>query len=566
MHTTTIGRVAALPLGRMIWARHRFGLLALFCICVLWAVGTFLSPDESVLRRQLLATGSGLALPLSLLYLVPVFAYGFDGIAIEARSSAFPARQLTLPVSTVALVAWPMLSGGLTMMLTWLGWNLSVLKPNNMPLPLWWPALALATGLAWLQALLWTPFSLPYLRVFVLTMVGTVLVVLAFAGVYWEVGEPILAGVFAGLFLLAGVVAYRALVVTRRGDVPEWSWPFEAPLRCRAARLCDRLPFQTPTSAQFWFEQRRHLWAFPFLLGFMLLCATVYNVCVMGPHRDVVLDRENLLAKVPFTREAVLMFLVFGWVLMYPPFFAGPSGNDLGGLGSKEQYASFLLTRPLTSGELIVAKLRVATRSVLLGFAMLSVAVLVWVFSLGIIPDLLEWWRQVEEFYHPLLAWAMVPLAVVGLGGLTWLQFCKGMPLGLLGRVWSYWVIALYLGPITVLSLIASSVLSSADSMAQFWSLVPWLVGALAVAAVLKLLLVAWVLQRVVRQRLWPPRVLGSVLSLWVVTVSCLLVLLWCLVPAEVVPVYQLAPAVVVVTPLTRLVAAPLILEWVRHR
>jgi hypothetical protein len=559
-------RLLALPLGWQLWGRHRLGLLGGLFAWLLCALGTYLLPETSAIRQQLLMAGSGLALPLSLVFLTAVFAYGFDGIAIEARSSAFPARQLTLPVSTAALLAWPMLSGALAMTLTWIAWGLFVLAPNRVEMPVWWPAVALAAGLAWLQALLWTPFSLPYVRVLMLVLVGGALEGLVIAGVHWEIGEPILAGLFVVLFLAAVFVAYRSLVAFRRGDVPEWSWSFGAVRSSRSGKAPDRPPFLSANSAQFWYERRRHLWAFPFVMALVLLCSTLLNVVLTLSNRDALLDSSSLMLRGPFTRESCLVFMVFGWVVFFAPFFAGPMGNDLGALGTKERAPSFLLARPLTSGDLVAIKLQVGASSVLAGLALVPVAGLTWLVGLGFGPPVAEWWRQVLETYHPIRAWTMVPLAVVGLVGLTWLQFCKGMPLGLLGRVWSYWIIALYLGPITVLALGASWVLSSVESLGQFWSLLPWLSGVLAVAGVLKLLAIAGVLERVCRRRLWPPRVLGTVLGVWLVTVSCLFVLFSWLVPETVMPTYQLVFPIVLATPLTRIAAAPLVLEWVRHR
>src|SRR3954463_5254638 len=54
-----------------------------------------------------------LALPLGVVvpYLLAIFAYGEQGDMI-ARESCYPRRAFTLPVTSAALVAWPMALGG----------------------------------------------------------------------------------------------------------------------------------------------------------------------------------------------------------------------------------------------------------------------------------------------------------------------------------------------------------------------------------------------------------------------------------------------------------------------
>src|SRR5205823_14956806 len=109
------------PAAAVAWEfrqRHRLGLIAL--IAYLAVVATIklgvvahalpinLESPESfafVVMMPLVATFT---------YSLAVFTFGLDG-DLAARQSMYPARLLTLPVTTTALAGWPMLYGTLSM-------------------------------------------------------------------------------------------------------------------------------------------------------------------------------------------------------------------------------------------------------------------------------------------------------------------------------------------------------------------------------------------------------------------------------------------------------------------
>src|SRR5688572_23427506 len=99
-------------------------------------------------------------------YFLAVFSFGLGG-DLAARQSIFPARMFTLPVTTRALVGWPMLYGTAAMAGLWSATVLFVLLPFRVDLPLIWPGLLAVVFLAWTQALMWMPYGLPGLRAIV---------------------------------------------------------------------------------------------------------------------------------------------------------------------------------------------------------------------------------------------------------------------------------------------------------------------------------------------------------------------------------------------------------------
>src|SRR5436190_2570469 len=66
----------------------------------------------------------------------------------DTRNFTFAKHMFVLPVRTSALVAWPMISGGLVVAAVWLINASLVLRPGGIAAPLWWPAAALALFLA----------------------------------------------------------------------------------------------------------------------------------------------------------------------------------------------------------------------------------------------------------------------------------------------------------------------------------------------------------------------------------------------------------------------------------
>src|SRR4051794_8198657 len=144
------------------WWRHRLGL-ALVLLCLLGFAALF---QFQPFGRPQPAQGylTSLLFVVALLYVVAVFAFGFE-TKLETRESCYPARTFTLPVRTVVLVGWPMLQGMAAVTVLWTVWVELVLLPTGIE-PAWWVRILVpAAGVAVLQALIWLPFGVDWLRV-----------------------------------------------------------------------------------------------------------------------------------------------------------------------------------------------------------------------------------------------------------------------------------------------------------------------------------------------------------------------------------------------------------------
>src|SRR2546430_4481357 len=135
-------RSPALAIGWEFRRRHRWGLMAVAGYLLVVATIRFLilEPGEPV-RVDSLRFAAVVSVPLTttFVYLLAVFSFGFAG-DLAARQSIYPARMFSLPVTTAALVGWPMLYGTAATAIVWLAARLLAGLPSGTEIPVIWPA------------------------------------------------------------------------------------------------------------------------------------------------------------------------------------------------------------------------------------------------------------------------------------------------------------------------------------------------------------------------------------------------------------------------------------------
>ena len=178
---------------------------------------------------------------------------------------------------------------------------------------------------------MWMPYRLPGLRVLFtlgLLLVVDVIVIYAFER---GVSEGVMVAIVAPHLPLAYLTAWYAVVRARRGDTPDWGGAL--PWRSRAAGATRRrAAFASPARAQFWFEWQRHGRSLPVLVA-------------------LVLPFELWLLFVPGNNTSTIVITTLLIVLLTPPFLAFFAAAFV------STSTPFTMTRPLTSGALIGAKL-----------------------------------------------------------------------------------------------------------------------------------------------------------------------------------------------------------------
>jgi hypothetical protein len=540
-------KTPALAIGWTIWRRHRWGLsAAAVCVVVVvlaCSVGrAVLGPGEAL---QLCGEA---AVPLAVcaLYLVAVFAYGFDS-DLATAGTAFPSRMFTLPVRTAALAGWPMAYGAAAVGSLWLITASLIFRPAGLDVPLWWPALLAAAQLAWMQALAWWPFGLAWLRIVVALLVAHLPITGTMLALRLDVPEWVVSALLVVVLSAGLVAAWAGVARARSGDVASWRW------LTNVGTSFDRGPaprtrFRSAAQALAWFELRRHGLALP------LIVATVVPLCLLSF----------------FLEEITPSILVrnLGLVLLVPVFFAAMASGSVGRNNQwvREHYgiSSFAATRPVTTAALVAAKLRAAGRTTLVTWGLtlgLVAAAIVTSGANQVLGTMLDAWLDARPAAEVI---ATVIVAAVLLVLFTWKRIVESLLVGLTGREWlikAAVVVWLFVGfNVAILFLWLLINTEYQDTLRRG---MPWV---MAVLASLKLGLGAVAIGALRRNRLVPDRTLFGLGAAWLVTFAILVGVLAWLIPAQIVPVYTVGLGVLLMMPFARFAAMPLALDWNRHR
>ena len=533
-------------LGWQLWRRHRWGFAADAAWLALLALVANLLP--AVWRRPEVGQNLAHAAAAVFIHLLAVFTYGFE-IDMSAKQSGFPPRMFTLPLSTRRLVAWPVSLGLLATTAAWLTVALGILRPCGVDAPLALPAAATAAALLAIQAVSWTPFEFGWARVLVTVALLLALLAPLLISLLGVSAAP-LEFVYLALLpcLYGGAVA--GVSRARRGDAYQWRW-CQAAVRLVSAMAPERrAPFASAAQAQLWFECRRHAGQLPFFLLILLIPIGLISI----------LDVRELHAPAHGLR-------VVGIVLGVPAFLAGILSAGLG----KHDFSAktfgmpaFLATRPISAGGFVAAKFKMAAVSALVAWLLTLLFPAIWLLAPGNAAYVKQVFAAAAVSFGPAKLAAIVALAAVGLPALIWRKLVDGMWATMTGRAWIATVCGILLGLLVV------GVAIPLGLTLQFfpeyrplaWRLVPWLIAA-AVAA--KSIAAVILLRKLWRSQFVARPAFGPCLALWCATTAALAAALFALAPAGASVWMPLASAVLVV-PLNRLAAAPLALNWNRHR
>jgi hypothetical protein len=540
----------AVAIGWEFRQRHRWGLIAVIAYFVVLATIKLV-----VVARGLpihLDSGESFAFVIMMpmtatfTYFLAVFTFGLDG-DLAARQSMYPARMFTRPVTTAALAGWPMLYGTAAMMMLWLATRLFALWPSGIEVPVIWPALVAASLLAWTQALTWMPYPLPGLRIIVTVFWLGTIDAIALLAINFKAGESVMLAILAPQIPLAYLVARFAVARARRGDVPDWRSALAGLKQTAHVPSRRHLPFRSPASAQAWFEWRRHGRSLPGWVAILL----PFELLLLWAAGDA----------------TTLVFWILVVVLLTPPFMAtfaaatvsksNPSASEFYGV------APFIATRPLTSAELIAAKLKMAIRSTIAAWLLVLVAIPLALKLSGTSVLVLELWHRLSEVVGTPRTLVVVLLILAGCIASTWKQLVQSLYIGLSGRaslikgtVFLALTILFFIGPI-------SEWIIETGRLGELWSALP-LIFALLVS--FKMMAAVWIIVRLYHSGLVSDRTLVSGAALWSLAVLALYAVLAWLFDTPHVPHYLLMLLAILAIPLARLSAAPLALAWNRNR
>ncbi len=544
---------SSLAIAWPLWRRHRIGLLV--CIGFLLYAGiaaavlTKLNVDPNIVNG-LMGTNACVLIGLAA-YLVAIFSFGFE-VDVGTRESCFPPSLFRLPVGTGALVGWPMAYGAVVAAALWMVTAFFILGPWlslwKISVPIWWPAALAVASLAWFQAVVWVPFGVPLLRIVLASILIPGLVALTGIGLQSGVPEKDLFVLFMGLAAVGWTVGFIGVKYARRGAIPDWSllvrpWHF---LRLGSPRRWN--PFVNGERAHVWFEWRRNGRGLPILTAVTL--PFVLLPLFFGKNDAIPTERT-----------------LFG-ALAIPVFLAGLAGTTVSGSNpwAKDYYgiAPSIATLPISTADLVAAKLKAAAWSTAVVWTFLAVTLPLALLLTGHLNEMTDLWQRAAENHQPLKMVVGLMAALIYLVIWTWKRLVDSLFLGLTGRKWIIQgVIFTSLMGFPVLIGIGSMIYKDREARDAVLSLIPWLLGLWVLC---RLLIASWAVRRMLQQNLISTRTLSQwLLAIAFVGLALFGSLAWA-VPREWVPLHYLAFAVVLVLPMTRLAGTPLALAWNRHR
>lgn len=478
----------------------------------------------------------------------------------QLKLAVFPLRLFAFPISTRSLVLTPMVAGALSVALVYAAWVGLVFGPLGDDQPLIEPALLLMTGMFGYQAVMWGLAEYRLLRLIICGLLGGLLLWLL------VLPESVLPGV-----LIAGgeglrVAKLSALLVVINGVVIAFAWRSVARQRHQpTAGTCSRVagaqthstgsverrPFRSPQRAQFWLEWRRNGWIFPGLTAFVAVIlafpvpwmielgesgAFTFAVgCALAPIAIAILVGKGFAVPDFWTRE-----------LSLPPFVA---------------------VRPLSCGEWVFVRLRLAGVCAGLGGSVVLVALISALTFTGSWPGLWTALLPAEKTSSQLSPWLVLGGYAAIVAVLVWRSLVISLYNGLVGR--------------QVLFLAATS----GTFLSQF-ILLPWLlhrywpeftpyntsfnwravVWGLCALWLIKLVTAWWAWSEARRRHLVTARELAGYTCCWGVTVAGMVMFVLVALPVDRWVREVAALAVGLLVPLTRIGLAPSAFSLNRHR
>jgi hypothetical protein len=330
----------------------------------------------------------------------------------------FPVRLFTLPLTSLQLVALPMLVGVAAFEVLGLFWQTLILRQDVDV----WQLAVIAVYIIAHQTVLWTLPGLGSLRMLVLGLLGIVIIVMMGLPTFPQEALPWwLRENFLTIWLLAiaigGFVASWTYVARQRSGGGSGRQRTK-PLTERIADMLPRrtAPFSSAAAAHFWFEWRRSGFLLPLLVGATL-------IVVIGPlswymRNDGGNTMRTLLAtlSLPMT-----LALPVGKALSKPDW----RSNDM-------FVPSFVAVRPMSNEDLVIIKMKVAGLSAATSWLLVGVFI-----SIG-----LGLWANLDSFnLLRVQLWTLYGRSVYPQYGLAILLLVTGFLL-----TWRFLVSSLWLG------------------------------------------------------------------------------------------------------------------------
>jgi hypothetical protein len=404
------------PTAALLWEIWRRNRIAVAVIVATTVAGRLLDYAEQPTDDP--SSLIALLSMVSFVFLFGIFSYtepgGTRGIGI------FPRRLFTLPVSSLRLVALPVLTGIASVELLYLLWLVPLSRGGTVSTP--FVAVLLAASMIFFQAVFWVLERVGPLR---LMVAGAVVILVYGVGLLpswppspappWRSEAAVATGV-AALAIAVFHLAWRHIVHLRCGGSGPSAYRLE-PLIAAAADVLPRhrTPFASPAAAQFWFEWRCSGLVLPVLVGGVLAAVIApFSWFLRG-------DAGGSLRLLLGTLATPIMLAIpVGMAFARPTFWS----EDL-------SLPAFVAIRPLTDEQIVAIKMKVAAASVAIS----------WLLVIGFVGVWFSLWANVDSVSQLAIQWwAFHERSLVSVYGTVALILIAGVVLtwrSLVSRLWS---------------------------------------------------------------------------------------------------------------------------------
>ena len=370
----------------------------------------------------------------------------------RGRHGGFPSRAFTLPLSTLSLVAVPMLGGALILTTVYWLWTQLIFPAWEVVVPHSWlriQLVMLAAMLFALQAIVWSLHRFPWVRIGLIMVAMGGIAMLGLTAPredFRKMSETAVLGAL-GLITAAGFAAAVAGVSRdRRG---EWDgWTQRVIDRALALLPRRRKPFASSGDAQLWLEWRGKGFFISAILALpMMIAMMLYPLPTMAQFDPV--TSASIYANLP------VLTLIVAWCV-------GLTLAKTDYWTRETELSAFVTARPSADGDIVIAKLKTAAL-IIAAAAIAFIALAIPAFNIGywLSPPDTNWlsWSQFKSQNPKVLLHLTHPLLLLTAVALTWATMIDGLAIGLRGQrpvvVQSVLRIGLFLGFVTLTAVIA---------------------------------------------------------------------------------------------------------------
>jgi hypothetical protein len=490
---------AAKAIAWDIWSRNRWALAA-----VAFGLPMMLIPGREWFR---VFQAFFFMFAFAILY----WSFCYAEVDARGRHAGFPSRMFVLPLRTIFLAGLPMIYGACAIALFYLFFSGVVLPMWDVRVAGSWVrvhTLGLIAMMFSLQAIVWSFYRFPWIRLAVLAivMIGIgALAIVAPAEDFRKMTEGQVELTLAVIALLAFIGGIAGVSRDRRG---EWEgWTERRVDAVIAALPHGRSTFSSAADAQVWFEWRGKAMFFCVVVLFAMLAPLTFWPIPTG---------------LQFGGGAWGFYAAFPLITLCAAWSLGFNLAKTDYWSTRADLSSFVTTRPLSSGDIVMAKLKAAaliTITVWLLFAIFAVPVF----------NMPHWWLSSEDRNFPSFAEFMRqnpglirtishPVIVLTALFVMWATMVDSLALGFKPRqaqlVQSILKVALVIAALILLVW----ALETAHGRRLVLDTLPWLAGLMTTWKV-----ATTAIGLVRARRLYSSRQLVAVIALWLTTAMLLI-------------------------------------------